>query len=107
MEHNHDHHQHNHSHDHKSHEMNKEVKKHKGMDHHDHSHHNHEGMIDDFKKRFYISILLTIPILLLSEMIQHWFNFHLVYQGDRYVLFCSFFHCFLLWRLAFFERFMG
>ena len=41
----------------------------------------------DFLKRFWICIILTIPILLLSEMIQHWFGFHLAFNGDKYVLF--------------------
>src|SRR5687768_2755763 len=41
----------------------------------------------DFLKRFWICIVLTIPILLLSEMIQHWFGFHLAFNGDKYVLF--------------------
>jgi P-type Cu2+ transporter len=82
MEHSHE----QHHHDHTSHDMT-EGKKQKGMDMHDHSHHGHEGMIDDFKKRFYISIALTIPILLLSEMIQHWFGFKIQFQGDKYILF--------------------
>jgi Cu2+-exporting ATPase len=30
--------------------------------------------MEDFKKRFWVSLILTIPILLLSEMIQMWFN---------------------------------
>jgi Cu2+-exporting ATPase len=27
-----------------------------------------------------------MPVLLLSEMIQHWFGFHIAFSGDRYVL---------------------
>jgi Cu2+-exporting ATPase len=63
-----------------------------------HSHHNmnppmgHEGhdhhamMINDFKKRFWISLILTVPVLLLSEMIQHWLKFEIKFPGDKYVL---------------------
>ncbi len=40
-----------------------------GMDHSDH--------IKQYKKRFWVSLALTIPVLLLSEMIQNWFGFEL------------------------------
>ncbi|MFI5154944.1 MAG: copper-translocating P-type ATPase [Chitinophagales bacterium] len=40
----------------------------------DHAHHD---MIVDFRKRFVVVFVLTIPILLLSEMIQQWLNIHL------------------------------
>jgi Cu2+-exporting ATPase len=46
----------------------------------------HEMMIEDFKKRFYISLAVTIPILLLSPMIQDWFNIGITFQGSNYVL---------------------
>ncbi|MBA3898828.1 MAG: cadmium-translocating P-type ATPase [Bacteroidetes bacterium] len=51
-----------------------------------HTGHNHADMIGDFKKRFWISLVLSIPIILLSEMIQHWFGFTIAFPGDRYVL---------------------
>jgi Cu2+-exporting ATPase len=41
----------------------------------------------DFLKRFWISLALTIPILLLSKMIQHWAGFDLSFPGDQYALF--------------------
>ncbi|MBI5856850.1 MAG: cadmium-translocating P-type ATPase [Sphingobacteriales bacterium] len=53
-----------------------------GHEGHDH----HAMMIDDFKKRFWISLILTIPVLLLSEMIQHWLGFTIQFTGDKYVL---------------------
>lgn len=34
-------------------------------------HSNHAEMVKDFKKRFWICLILTIPILILSPMIQH------------------------------------
>ncbi|MGO1529402.1 MAG: heavy metal translocating P-type ATPase [Senegalia sp. (in: firmicutes)] len=54
-----------------------------GHDHHNH----HEMMIKDFKRRFFISLIVTIPILILSPMIQEWFNFSIKFIGDGYVLF--------------------
>jgi P-type Cu2+ transporter len=40
----------------------------------------------DFLKRFWISLALTIPILFLSPMIQHWLGFHLTVPGDESLL---------------------
>ena len=53
-----------------------------GQEGHDH----HAMMISDFKKRFWISLIITIPILLLSEMIQHWLGFEIKFSGDKYLL---------------------
>lgn len=49
-------------------------------------HQHHAGMIADFRKRFYAVLLLTIPIMLLSEMIQHWLNVHISFAGSTYIL---------------------
>lgn len=49
-------------------------------------HGNHGGMIADFKKRFYVILVLTIPVMLLSEMIQQWLNIQISFPGSRYVL---------------------
>jgi len=48
-------------------------------------HHAHH--IQEFKKRFWLSLLLTIPVLLFSEMIQSWFQFRLVIPYQKLVLF--------------------
>lgn len=69
------------------------------MDHHIHhehthhedqqmsaSHHEHEGMIGDFKKRFLVSLILTVPILLLSKMIQEWSGINISFPYDDVVL---------------------
>src|SRR5258705_11213677 len=57
------------------------------MGHAGHDHHPaHAGMIADFKKRFYVVLILTMPIMLLSEMIQHWLNLHISFSGSQYVL---------------------
>ncbi len=51
-----------------------------------HAGHNHQMMIDNFRKRFFVVLVLTIPIMLLSEMIQHWLNIHFVLTGSKYLL---------------------
>jgi P-type Cu2+ transporter len=50
----------------------------------DHAH--HAGMIDEFKKRFYVVLILTIPIMALSPMIQHWLNVDWSFNGSNYIL---------------------
>ena len=49
-------------------------------------HAHHAGMIENFKKRFYLVLALTIPIMALSPMIQHWLNVHWAFTGSSYVL---------------------
>lgn len=44
-----------------------------------HEHH-HEHMIADFKKRFYVSLVLALPIILLSDMIQSFLTTHWLLQ---------------------------
>lgn len=53
---------------------------------HDHGNH-HAHMVKDFKKRFFISLILMIPILILSPMIQTFFNVDWRFFGDSYLLF--------------------
>jgi len=54
------------------------------MGHEGHNH--HAMMIADFRKRFYVVLILTIPIMLLSEMIQHWLSLHISFPGSKYIL---------------------
>lgn len=51
--------------------------------------HDHGAMIADFRRRFWLSAVLTIPILLLSPMIQHWLGLgdRLAFAGSDYALF--------------------
>ena len=55
----------------------------KAMKHSDH----HEIMLKDFKKRFIISTILTIPVLLLSPFIQGLLRYRIEFMGDRFILF--------------------
>ena len=89
----------NHHHDHSKHDeaksaivRNMAYEKHKhgpgqGMASGEETHDKHAGHhTEDFLKRFWICLFLTIPVLLLSEMIQHWFSFQIAFPGDKYVL---------------------
>jgi len=56
----------------------------------EHEHHDHHAhMAADFRKRFWISLALTLPILLLSPMLQKLVGLHeaISFSGDTYVLF--------------------
>lgn len=63
---------------------------------HDHSMH-HLHMAKDFKKRFLISIIVTIPILILSPLIQQFLRFSISFTFDKY----------FLWLLSSFIFFYG
>ena len=54
-----------------------------GMAGHDH----HKMMIADFRKRFWITLILTVPILFFSPMIQDFFGYDLLLPGNPYILF--------------------
>ena len=80
---NHSHHNMEH-HSHPEHDHSKHGE-HSGHNHHDH----HAHMIEDFRKRFWISLVVTIPVLFLSPLIQHFLGLKeaLRFTGDIYVLF--------------------
>ena len=82
MNHNHNHKGHKHHHDHSQHE--KPAASHSGG----HAAH-HAHMAQDFLKRFWISIALTVPILVLSPMIQAFLGLEdtLRFTGDLYLSF--------------------
>jgi P-type Cu2+ transporter len=90
---------HGHHHDHQNHSQNTSLTKQPSPD--EHKHHQRAGMesagsgmhdkhaghhTGDFLKRFWFCLGLTLPLLLLSHMIQEWFGFHLSFSGDKYVL---------------------
>jgi Cu2+-exporting ATPase len=56
---------------------------------HEHGGHNdHDGMLEDFRRRFWISLALTVPILILSPFIQGLLGIQdaVRFTGDGYVL---------------------
>ncbi len=63
----------------------------KDMQHQNHKEHEegeHAGHSTEmFKKRFFIVLLLSIPILALSPTIQDWLNFSFSFSGDKFILF--------------------
>ncbi|HHC80999.1 MAG TPA: cadmium-translocating P-type ATPase [Flavobacteriia bacterium] len=50
-------------------------------------HDHHKMMIADFKKRFWVTLILAIPILFLSPMIQKFFGYEFLLPGNSYILF--------------------
>jgi Cu2+-exporting ATPase len=60
---------------------------HEDMQHEGHQDH-HAMMELDFRKRFFVSLIITGPILILSPTIQQWFNFTVPrFIGYDYILF--------------------
>lgn len=65
------------------------------MEHSQHEHSEHQDhdkhaghSVAMFKDKFWLSLLLTIPVLVYSEMIQHWLNFTPpAFPGSQYVPF--------------------
>lgn len=98
----HEHHHDKGSSPHKAHGKHEGHSHHEGHRHEEHGHqgkhdhgggHNHHGhhahMVDDFRKRFWISLVLTVPILILSPMIQEFLGLGeaLRFPGDMYITF--------------------
>src|SRR5215472_10512240 len=56
--------------------------------HHDH-HAPHDHMVADFRRRFWVSLVLTLPILILSPMLQKLLGLReaIRFSGNLYVLF--------------------
>jgi Cu2+-exporting ATPase len=56
---------------------------------HSHAGHDHGAMMADFRRRFWISMVLTVPVLALSPMIQRFLGSDraLAFPGSNYVLF--------------------
>lgn len=55
--------------------------------HSGHGGHDHAAMINDFKRRFFVVLVLTLPIILLSPMIQQWLGVQWQFAGAMYILF--------------------
>jgi len=59
-----------------------------------HNHSDQEGYdkhaghsVEQFRKRFYISLVFTIPVLALTPLIQQFLRFSFAFQGEKFVLF--------------------
>ncbi|MFP3323500.1 heavy metal translocating P-type ATPase [Planococcus sp. SIMBA_160] len=74
-------------HVHTKHEHKEHAPEDHGGGHGHHGHGGHEDMVEDFKKRFFISLILTLPILTISPMIQHFMGVDWRFDNDMYVLF--------------------
>lgn len=66
---------------------------HHKVEHQQHSSHSQSGHdkhaghnVADFWKRFIVCLIVSIPVLALSHMIQQWLGFELSFPGDKYVL---------------------
>ncbi|EKF48596.1 copper-translocating P-type ATPase [Thermosipho africanus H17ap60334] len=81
----------NHStHDHENHMTHEKHENEHHTHHENHKQHDHhKQMVEDFKKRFWVSLILTIPVLILSPMLQKLFGISkfVSFPGDLYVLF--------------------
>ena len=53
-----------------------------GVAGHDH----HKMMIRDYRKRFWVSLIITIPILVFSPMIQSFLGYDYLLPGNEYIL---------------------
>lgn len=80
---------------------------------HMHKHHEsdsamgHQSMLEDFKRRFIYSLIITVPILILSPMIQMWFSYNLDFPGNGYLLFTLSSLIFIYGGLPFFKGFIS
>ena len=60
------------------------------MKHQNHGKHEgggHARHIEEFRKKFFICLILTVPILLLSKMVQDWFGFSIIIPLQKETLF--------------------
>ena len=57
------------------------------MSHKNHDKSGHKQHVEEFKRKFWVSLILTVPILLLSETIQTWFGFTLETPFQKEILF--------------------
>ena len=52
-----------------------------------HTGHDHAGMIADFLRRFWIFLVLTLPVVVISPMFQHAVGYHFDFPGRDWVSF--------------------
>ncbi len=76
--------------DHAEHSLNHDSKKMGDQDHGEHTHHgtDHTGHEKMFRNRFWWSLILSIPVLLFSEMLQRWLGFSMpTFPGSDWIPF--------------------
>ncbi|MDX5345716.1 MAG: heavy metal translocating P-type ATPase, partial [Hymenobacteraceae bacterium] len=56
-------------------------------EHSGHGNDHHRMMIADFKRRFWVSVILAVPVVLLSPMVQHILGFQLEVPFQQYIAF--------------------
>ena len=82
---NHSHHNHaEHEETHHNHGDNNESHNHSNHEHGGHDHHGH--MVTEFRNKFFIILIFTIPIVLLSPMIQSFIGVDWQFSGDVYIV---------------------
>jgi P-type Cu2+ transporter len=79
-------HQHSHTHSAKQEGLHSEMKG-QGKSAHDYHTHDHHRMIADYRRRFYITLVITVPVMLLSEIFQKWLHYKIAFEGAGYVVF--------------------
>ncbi|WP_027964692.1 heavy metal translocating P-type ATPase [Halalkalibacillus halophilus] len=72
---------HNHHSSHEKHQNNSS-----NHDHSQHGHDHHGDMVKEFRNKFFLTLVITVPILLLSPMIQHFLGVDWRFSGDIYIL---------------------
>ena len=73
-----------HEHDQHEHTLRSSQSRHQGQEHDKHAGHS----VEAFKAKFWLSLLFTIPVVIYSEMIQHWLGFTPpAFTGSEYIPF--------------------
>lgn len=72
--------------EHKGHEKH-EHEEHKGHEGHKGHESHHAHMVADFRRRFWVSLAASVPVLVLSPLIQDFLGYSLTFPGNMYVIF--------------------
>lgn len=78
------------------------------MDHTKNKHiDHHQVMVKDFFKRFWVCLLFTTPVVILSDTIQMLFSFKIIFAGSEFILFFSATFVFIYGGVPFFKGFIS
>lgn len=78
---------HNHYEHHEEHRGHHDINIDEFHEKHQVKHGHHAMMMNVYKQRFIVSLIVTLPILLLSSMIQEWLGININFIGSNYLLF--------------------